>query len=76
MKTDAYTLETSPSMKRLEQWEKANPEQSQKIDKELEEEIKKVDSLTTEPEVKKESTQQRYNNQHNRNNNQNGGMSR
>lgn len=35
-----YTLETSPAIKKIDDWAKANPELAQQADKELEEEMK------------------------------------
>ena len=35
-----YTLETSPAMKKMKQWEKDNPQEAQQIRQELEEEMK------------------------------------
>lgn len=35
-----YTLETSPAMKKIEQWAKANPGLAAQADKELAEELK------------------------------------
>lgn len=35
-----YTLETSPAIKKMKQWEKDNPQEAQQIRQELEEEMK------------------------------------
>ena len=35
-----YTLETSPALKKIKQWEQENPQEAQQIKQELEEEMK------------------------------------